>query len=156
MVNPLLSFTKGEVCGQAIKAGLSPDALARTVSCGDPSSARYAHQGRLNCGHCYPCLVRRSGILSAAGTDRTDYRLDLTRIDTRAKVAEHLRALARWLADDFGFRDLVADMPFPGSTPIPAVLPMLRRGRHELAAMVEQVVPRNSPLRRYRVPKLAG
>lgn len=156
VVNPLLSFTKGEVCDQALQAGLTRDDLARTVSCGDPSSARYDHRGRLNCGHCYPCLVRRSGLLHAAGNDRTDYRCDLTRIDMRAKAAEHLRALARWLASDFGFRDLVADMPFPRSTPIPAVLPMLHRGRRELAAMVDEALPANSPLRRTWTPKLAG
>ncbi|QFU88953.1 7-cyano-7-deazaguanine synthase [Amycolatopsis sp. YIM 10] len=156
VVNPLLSCTKGEVCGQALDAGLSPEDLARTVSCGDPSSARYSHQGQFNCGHCYPCLVRRSGLLAAVGIDGTDYRLDLARTDMRTRVAQHLRALARWLATDFGFRDLVADMPFPSSTPIPAVLPMLHRGRRELAAMVEQVVPESSPLRRNWNPRVAG
>ncbi|MDQ7809059.1 hypothetical protein Q5425_35475 [Amycolatopsis sp. A133] len=156
VVNPLLPFTKGEVCSQALTAGLTPDDLARTVSCGDPSSARYSHQGQLNCGHCYPCLIRHSGLLSAAGIDRTDYRLDLTRTDLRTKAAEHLRALARWLNGDFGFRDLVADMPFPSSTPIPAVLPMLHRRRRELAAMVDHVVPENSPLRRSWAPRLAS
>ncbi|AXB42699.1 hypothetical protein A4R43_09280 [Amycolatopsis albispora] len=155
VVNPLLSFTKGEVCGQALEAGLSPEDLARTVSCGDPSSARYS-QAPPNCGHCFPCLVRRSGLAWAAGIDRTDYRIELGGIDMRARAAEHLRALARWLASDFGFRDLVADMPFPSSTPIPAVLPMLHRGRRELAAMVDQVIPQNSLLRRTWAPKLVG
>ncbi|WP_134731653.1 7-cyano-7-deazaguanine synthase [Amycolatopsis nivea] len=156
VINPLLQFTKGEVCSQALHAGLTPDDLARTVSCGDPSSARYAHHGRLNCGHCYPCLVRRSGLLAAAGEDRTDYRVDLAEANARTKTTEHLRALARWLAADFGFRDVVADMPFPRTTPIPLVLPMLHRGRRELAAMVEQVVPENSVLRRNWVPRLAS
>lgn len=49
--NPYLGLTKGEVCEQARAAGLSPEVLARTVSCGHPPAVR----GRYgNCGYCFP------------------------------------------------------------------------------------------------------
>lgn len=53
IINPYLPLTKGEVCRQALDAGLPPHALARTTSCGRPSVAR-KHR---NCGLCFPCLI---------------------------------------------------------------------------------------------------
>lgn len=155
VVNPLLSYTKGEVCKQALGAGLSRTDLECTVSCGDPSSGRY-HGNVLNCGHCYPCLVRRSGLLFASGRDATEYRSELASADGADAPLDHLRALMRWLATDFGLRDLVADMPFPRVADIPEVLPMLHDGRRELAAMVEHIVAEEDPLRRDWAPRLAG
>jgi hypothetical protein len=84
--NPLLYATKGEVTRAALAAGDA--ALAGTISCGHPISARWQGDARyMNCGYCYPCLVRRSGIESVLdGTDPTTYRHD-PRTDTELLTA---------------------------------------------------------------------
>lgn len=84
--NPLLYATKGEVTRAALAAGDA--ALARTISCGHPNSARWQGDGRyMNCGCCYPCLVRRSGIEAALdGADPSTYRHD-PRTDTELLAA---------------------------------------------------------------------
>jgi hypothetical protein len=72
VVNSLLYLTKGDVCRVALGAGLHPDALYWTVSCGRSpmyrSSSALAH-----CGLCVACLFRRSGLLAALGSDHTPY-----------------------------------------------------------------------------------
>jgi Queuosine biosynthesis protein QueC len=130
LVNPLLHLTKGEVCAEGLEAGLTEHDLFATVSCG-----RHTYLGDRNCGSCFPCLVRRSGLLHAPGEDHSDYEHE--QID--ADQATDLRAVQWWLKCGFGERDLVADMPWPPGTPPQSVLPVLERGRAELASMVAQV-----------------
>ncbi|MCA1220379.1 7-cyano-7-deazaguanine synthase [Streptomyces sp. 8L] len=61
--NPLARLTKRQVCHAALDAGLTPANLAATLSCGVPPPQR-THGSRYdNCGLCYPCLVRRAGLL---------------------------------------------------------------------------------------------
>ncbi|GAA1547285.1 7-cyano-7-deazaguanine synthase [Kribbella lupini] len=67
VVNPFLERTKGEVCRLAVEAGLSAEALALTVSCG----SHPIHRRDGQCGSCFPCLVRRSGLQFALGEDPT-------------------------------------------------------------------------------------
>ncbi|MBO0874545.1 MAG: 7-cyano-7-deazaguanine synthase [Pseudonocardia sp.] len=155
VTNPLLSLTKGEVCELAINADLTPADLEHTVSCGNPRAAR-RNGGPYHCGHCYPCLIRRSGLLRALGSDPTTYRLDPARIDPDDSRTEHLRALLQWTSTDFTIRDLIADTPFP-DTELPAkVLPTIQRGRRELAAMIDQLLPAGSPLRGTWQPHVLG
>ncbi|GAA1256384.1 hypothetical protein GCM10009609_19440 [Pseudonocardia aurantiaca] len=123
LVNPLLHLTKGEVCARGLESGLTEADLFATVSCG-----RHTHLGNRNCGCCFPCLVRRSGLLRAVGDDRSDYEQDKVEGDK----ARDLRAVQSWLDREFGERDLVADMPWPPGTTPRSVLPVLERGRAEL------------------------
>jgi hypothetical protein len=129
LVNPLLHLAKGEVCVHGLDAGLTKDELFDTISCG-----RHTHLGDRNCGSCFPCLVRRSGILHAVGADRSGYAHEQIDEDE----ATDLRAVQWWLTRDFGERDLVADMPWPPGT-TQSVLPVLERGRAELRSMVARI-----------------
>ncbi|WP_408996919.1 7-cyano-7-deazaguanine synthase [Streptomyces ipomoeae] len=84
VVNPLAQLTKGEVCKAGRDAGLTPSDLESTLSCGKAPTRRSGGPPIANCGVCFPCLVRRSGLLhattsTAPGTrhchGRTTYRL---------------------------------------------------------------------------------
>lgn len=126
--NPYLHHTKGEVCLRASEAGLSPRSLAGTVSCGSPSVVA-APFG--NCGHCYPCLVRRAGLLAALGSDPTRYPHRLDELTSPSR-RQHLDDLSRWLRRDFTVRDLIGDMPLPEKVRARALLPVIQRSRDEL------------------------
>ncbi|MEK8109773.1 7-cyano-7-deazaguanine synthase [Micromonospora sp. M12] len=74
VINPYLHLTKGEVCQQALNAGLAPATLTHaTISCGRPPRDRPGAE-HYHCGTCYPCLVRHSGLLTALGSDSTHTR----------------------------------------------------------------------------------
>jgi Queuosine biosynthesis protein QueC len=127
LVNPLLHLTKGEVCARGLEAGLTKDELFDTISCG-----RHTYLGDQNCGSCFPCLVRRSGLLHAVGEDRSGYEHEQISEDE----AVDLHAIRSWLQRGFGERDLVADMPWPPETTPASVLPVVQRGRAELMSML--------------------
>lgn len=132
VVNPYLHLTKGEVCRRAVTAGLRPSTLTgATLSCGRPPRDR----PELHCGHCFPCLVRHSGLLAALDGDETPYGKDVWTIDDGADAAADRRALHRWLSRPFGVRDLVTDMPLPTQLDLAPLLDVVERGRAELAAM---------------------
>ncbi|PXY17878.1 hypothetical protein BAY59_35410 [Prauserella coralliicola] len=131
--NPYLGLTKGDVCRQAVNAGLSPEALARTVSCGHPPAVR----GRFrNCGYCFPCLIRRAGLHAALREDPTDYGRRLTELDT-ARTVQHVTDLWQWISRPFTVRDLVADMPLPENVSARTLMSVLERGRQEIEAMLD-------------------
>ncbi|AHH98588.1 7-cyano-7-deazaguanine synthase [Kutzneria albida] len=134
--NPFLYRTKGEVCTAAHANGLSHADLARTVSCGSYS----IHRQIGNCGYCYPCLIRRSGLHAALGTDPTDYEHDLHHLST-LKTAQHLLDLHQWLSHEFTAHDLIADMPLPAGTSMYELLAMLQRGRAEIGSMLTASSP---------------
>jgi hypothetical protein len=132
--NPLLGLTKGEVCARGLAAGLTAEDLFGTVSCGRPTGRTLP-----NCGSCFPCLVRRSGLHYALRDDRTAYSYELVDLGDE-KRGRDLRAVQRWLSQDFGVYDLVADMPWPAHTPPSTVMPVLLRGREELQAVVQELI----------------
>lgn len=137
--NPLVGRTKGEVCAAALATGLSSDSLARTVSCAHPISARRGSTS-YHCGSCFPCLIRRSGMHRALGHDPTHYRSELPDIALEEKGSD-LRAIVRWLSRPFSVLEVVADMPLPDDTSSHDLVPVLHRGRHELATMIEHSLP---------------
>ncbi|MGW5696132.1 7-cyano-7-deazaguanine synthase, partial [Streptomyces asiaticus] len=67
--NPFATLTKGEVCAVARDAGLPQKVLEATLSCGTPPARRPAGPELAHCGLCFPCLVRRSGLLRTFGGD---------------------------------------------------------------------------------------
>jgi hypothetical protein len=154
VINPLLHHTKGEVCALALESGLDHRTLGKTISCGSPRNNK-RFSGYFNCGYCYPCLLRRSGLRHAIGDDPTEYSFDLAELTVEATNSRDLRALMHWLSRPFEARDLIADSPFPADVPPPAVLPVIRRGRHELAKMIESLLPAKHPLRQFWAPSTA-
>jgi 7-cyano-7-deazaguanine synthase in queuosine biosynthesis len=142
IVNPFGQLTKGEVCDRAIEAGVPEDTLWSTMSCGRPPIHRFNQE--LHCGRCFPCLVRRSGLLHATGKDHTPYKNDLRSSMRNGKLPEDVLALWRWLGTQFSTRDLIADVSLPAGTQLPDIMAMLRRGRAELEQMIRTVLPADS------------
>jgi 7-cyano-7-deazaguanine synthase in queuosine biosynthesis len=137
VVNPLLSDTKGEVCRRAREAGLPLPSLMRTVSCGQRPESRSASSFP-ECGYCYPCLIRRSGLLAGVGRDDSAYETDVWALPVDADRARHRRALAAWLANDFGLRELTTDLPLPPGADPSELLGTLLRGRAELRQLFDR------------------
>ncbi|MFI7427455.1 7-cyano-7-deazaguanine synthase [Micromonospora sp. NPDC049836] len=135
VMNPYLHLTKGEVCRRALEAGLPPATLSSvTLSCGRPPRGRTG----LHCGHCYPCLVRHSGLLAALDSDDTPYAEDVWSVGDEPAASADRRALRRWLTYPFGVRDLITDMPVPDTADLAPLVDVVRRGRMELANMFRQ------------------
>ncbi|MGW5696407.1 hypothetical protein ACWEWX_37585, partial [Streptomyces asiaticus] len=101
-----------------------------SISCSAPGP-ELAH-----CGLCFPCLVRRSGLLRTFGGDRTLYAADPWDPALPASRTAHWRALRRWLDTDWSMLDLVADAPLPPDTQIAPLLEVVERGREELRALI--------------------
>ncbi|MFJ5673976.1 7-cyano-7-deazaguanine synthase [Streptomyces sp. NPDC093097] len=136
VVNPLARLTKGEVCMAGRDAGLTSSDLESTLSCGKPPARRSGGPPLANCGVCFPCLVRRSGLLHANGTDGTRYEALPWAGDLPFDRSTDWRALQRWLLNRYTLPDLLTDTPLPpGTDPITA-LDLIRRGREELAQLL--------------------
>ncbi|MDL4819102.1 7-cyano-7-deazaguanine synthase [Actinomadura opuntiae] len=134
ILNPFAELTKGEVCIKALEAGLSEKALWTTVSCGRPPVKRGA--ASFHCGRCFPCLVRRAGLLSATGRDETQYEFGL--VADEGPWPEDLHALWWWLTHRFSERELLGDLTLPATADLSVTMDVITRGRAELAQMVRR------------------
>ncbi|MFE2497653.1 hypothetical protein ACFXKS_17020 [Streptomyces scopuliridis] len=134
--NPLAHQTKGEVCAAARESGLSQDVLEATLSCGAPPRRQNIQSELANCGLCYPCLVRRSGLLHAYGTDRTPYTADPWDPRLPHDRTGHWRALRRWLDAPCSAIDLVTDTPLPPDARVDTLFQVIQRGRDELRSLL--------------------
>lgn len=110
--------------------------LESTLSCGTPPRRKRGRSQLTHCGLCFPCLVRRSGLLAAFGTDRTPYAADPWDESLPAHRTQHWRALRRWLDSDCTTLDLVTASPLPPETRPEHLLEVVERGREELRALV--------------------
>jgi hypothetical protein len=136
VVNPLTRLTKGEVCSAARDAGLTPSDLESTLSCGRPPARRNGGPSIANCGVCFPCLVRRSGLLHANGTDGTQYEALPWADDLPFNRGTDWRALQRWLLGRYTLTDVLTDTPLPPDTDPAMAFDLIRRGREELARLL--------------------
>lgn len=152
VTNPLAAMTKGEVCGLALQAGLTSQTLFSTVSCSHPPHTRNADHS-FHCGYCYACLVRRSGLCHALGTDHTGYQHDPWHLPAKDTKTEDLLALLLWLSSPLTTTDLVADIPLPADTNPADLMPVLHRARQELTTMLTSALPENGPYRSGWQPK---
>lgn len=134
--NPFLTETKGDVCRIGLEAGLSESDLAETVSCGSHTIQRRFG----NCGYCFPCLIRRSGLLSAGEADLTKYGYEFDQIYSDPVRSQHLQDLRLWAAREFGARDLLADVALPPTVPLADALDVISRGRVEISRMLASFV----------------
>lgn len=103
--NPYAFMTKGEMAMQCRDQAFLQQTGARTMSCSSPLSRRYdpdpAERSPKHCGRCVPCLIRRSAILEAFGSDDTPYRianLHAQVLDTNKAEGEHVRSFQLALA----------------------------------------------------------
>ncbi|MFI0814398.1 7-cyano-7-deazaguanine synthase [Streptomyces sp. NPDC021098] len=134
--NPFATLTKGDVCAAARDAGLPQRVLEATLSCGAPPDRRPAGPALAHCGLCYPCLVRRSGLLYTFGEDHTPYAADPWDPALNADRTRNWHALRRWLDTEWSMLDLVADAPLPHDAQPDQLLEVVERGREELRALV--------------------
>ncbi|MFD4114698.1 7-cyano-7-deazaguanine synthase [Streptomyces niveus] len=137
VVNPLAQLTKGEVCKAGRSAGLTPSDLQSTLSCGKPPTRRSGGPPIANCGVCFPCLVRRSGLLHANGTDGTQYEALPWADGLSLDRSTDWRALHRWLLGNYTLTDLLTDTPLPPDTAPTAAFNLIGRGRKELARLLQ-------------------
>ncbi len=137
VVNPLAQLTKGEVCKAGRDAGLTPSDLESTLSCGKPPARRNGGPPIANCGVCFPCLVRRSGLLHANGTDDTRYEALPWAGDLPPDRGTDWRALQRWLLGRYTLTDVLTDTPLPQDSNPAVVFDLIRRGRKELARLLQ-------------------
>jgi 7-cyano-7-deazaguanine synthase in queuosine biosynthesis len=147
VVNPFNDQTKGEVCLRGHEAGLAPETLFHTVSCSHPPANRQG-LAPCHCGYCYPCLVRRAGLWHALHADDTEYQHHPWNLPYKDRKAEDLRALQLWLCLPLAVRDLINDVPLPQDVTPDSLIPVLRRARQELAAMLDAALPAGSEFRR--------
>ncbi len=136
VVNPLARLTKGEVCKVGRDAGLTPSDLESTLSCGKPPTRRNGGPPIANCGVCFPCLVRRSGLLHANGTDNTRYEVLPWADDLPRERDVDWRALQRWLLGRYTLTDVLTDTPLPSDMDPMVALDLIRRGRKELERLL--------------------
>ncbi|MFE4371856.1 7-cyano-7-deazaguanine synthase [Streptomyces sp. NPDC056835] len=132
--NPLAHLTKRQVCHSALDAGLAPADLAATLTCGTPPQHRPYGSNLANCGLCYPCVVRRAGLLDM---DDTPYESDPWDPRLNRDQTEHWRALLNWLDAPYTLRDLIADTPLPPGADPQATLAVITKGREELSTLRE-------------------
>ena len=137
VVNPLAELTKGEVCMAGRDAGLTPSDLESTLSCGKPPARRSGGPRIANCGVCFPCLVRRSGLLHANGNDGTRYEALPWADDLPFDRGTDWRALHRWLLGQYSLTDVLTDTPLPPDTDPAVAFDLIRRGREELARLLQ-------------------
>ncbi|GGZ35055.1 7-cyano-7-deazaguanine synthase [Streptomyces poonensis] len=136
VVNPLAQLTKGEVCKAGRDVGLTPSDLESTLSCGKPPARRSGGPPIANCGVCFPCLVRRSGLLHANGTDDTRYEALPWAGDLHPDRGTDWRALQRWLLGRYTLTDVLTDTPLPPDSDPAMVFDLIGRGRKELARLL--------------------
>ncbi|MGX4693615.1 hypothetical protein [Streptomyces sp. JNUCC 63] len=137
VVNPWAQLTRGEVCKVGGDAGLTPSDLESTLSRGKPPARRNGGPPIANCGVCFPCLVRRSGLLHANGTDNTKYEAVPWAADGLShERGTDRRALQRWLLGRYTLTDVVTDTPLPPETDPRAAFDLIRRGREEPARLL--------------------
>lgn len=137
VVNPFARLTKGEVCAAGLTAGLTTADLANTVSCGYSPMRRKDGPKIANCGSCFPCLVRPSGLLHATNADETHYERTPWAAGLTKDTIRDWRALSRWLETPFTARDLMADTPMPDTIDITDAMAVITRGRTELERLRE-------------------
>lgn len=139
LYNPYQFKTKGEMIKDCSDFTFLKKNITQTMSCSHPDLGRYAGNANpSHCGNCLPCIIRRSAIEYACGSDDSSYRDK----DFREKGAkENLRSFK------LGVRDYVnsnidAALTIQISGPIVNKLEdycgVYRRGMNELKLLLDE------------------
>jgi hypothetical protein len=76
IINPYQYKTKGEMLIECTNQDLLKKLAHESTSCG-----RYSRMGRIHCGRCVPCLIRRASFLHWGIKDLTNYKYNDLSID---------------------------------------------------------------------------
>lgn len=138
LVNPFALLTKGEITKIALDHAPA-SRVFDTVSCARPRPRQKSTVHFGNCGYCFPCLVRRAGIVSQGVKDRTTYRNDPRRVVSflTSPTGDDFRAVVTRAREPFTISDLTITGPFPPGVQPAAVLDLIERSREELHVMVD-------------------
>lgn len=79
--NPVINFFAYKTKREVVECVSSTEAFKknykRTISCSHPCVSRYARSGSreypINCGYCYPCMIRRSSLLNIESDEGYSY-----------------------------------------------------------------------------------
>ena len=86
--NPFCFMTKGEMLLDSMGDTLVKDNAEKTVSCG-----HWKRVG-MQCGRCWPCLIRRSSFFKAGLNDTTEYKdADLSAVLAKGQKCQDLKAV---------------------------------------------------------------
>lgn len=93
--NPYWNKTKGEMAAECLNVGLFKKVVELSFSCSSVNSANIRSGISQHCGHCLPCIIRRSAMYRAFGDfDSSQYMYhdvaDL--INNRGAVGEQIRS----------------------------------------------------------------
>ena len=140
---PHSDLTKGQLVALAEAQGLPgfQDGVAATLSCGKLDGRTY-RGGNPNhhCGLCYPCIVRRGGILAAAVDDTTPYLSEtlsgaaLSRLHRNR--ASDIEAVRRAVASGFTDELLLSMASFPEEHDLDQAADLCEAGLAELSNVV--------------------
>ena len=78
IINYFAYNTKREIVNQVKDTEAFQKCYADTISCSHPCLARYNKNGSkeypINCGYCYPCLIRKSSLLDICEEKKYSYQ----------------------------------------------------------------------------------
>lgn len=142
ITNPFADLTKGEQMARVAAQPPPPGwekVAAKTVSCGKLDGRTFeGGNPNLNCGLCYPCVVRRGAFLAADVTDETVYLSDALTGDSRTQILTKRRSDREAIAyavergpDD----DLIDASTWPDGYDLDQASDLVRRGLAELSAV---------------------
>lgn len=115
---PYMFMTKGEMLSGTTDPDVVHQLAKVTVSCANPNP--YGPATEAHCGHCVPCIIRRSAFDSVGLDDPARYRLDIRAPGRQLSDAEasHLtgfRLAIRRRAGGVSTAELLAAGPLPSS-----------------------------------------
>lgn len=117
--NPYRFRTKGEMLSECANKAFLRSHLETTVSCSSITKARWKGLAPQHCGHCVPCLIRRSAIKHAFGNDPTPYtlvNLSAQTLNAKRSEGENVRSfqlMARRLAQRPELAQILIRKPGP-------------------------------------------
>lgn len=149
IINPYRFQTKGEMVKGCCNQSLLRKYAAETISCSSISKGRWKKLSKGHCGHCTPCLIRRSALIAGLGKDDTGYalaNLNGIKMDSKSAESEHIRSfqlMALRLKADPGIEAALVYKPGPlrdyPAADVAEYGAVFRRGVEEVAAILSKV-----------------
>jgi hypothetical protein len=142
ITNPFAGLTKGELMARVAAQGPPPGwekSAAKTISCGKLDGRTFeGGDPNLNCGLCYPCVVRRGAFMAGGVTDETIYLSDALTGDSRAQLLTKRRSDREAIAyaiEHGPDEDLIDASTWPDGYDLDQATDLVRRGLAELSTV---------------------
>lgn len=133
--NPYGLATKGEMLVSSRNPAVLNALAPRSISCSHPEQSTRRKLPPMNCGYCYPCLIRRAAFHAVGLDDGDDYEIDVLEfdriLDPYLKSGQSTRALLTSLNQPLDPMAIIRNGPLPDNLLI-EVADLFVRGRDEL------------------------